>query len=178
MWKTWANLLTLARLLCVAPCAWAIVELRWVTAALLFTAAVVTDFLDGAVARRQGRATALGGLLDHATDAIFVTVSLGALAYLGYITPLLPGLIALAFAQYTADSKALAGRRLRTSWLGRNNGIAYYVLVGVPVIRNAVDLGWPPDHWINALGWLLCATTLASMLDRGVAATRARQRRN
>ena len=41
----------------------------------------------------------------------------------------LPGLVAAAFVQYTLDSRALAGQRLRASALGRWNGIAYFVLL-------------------------------------------------
>lgn len=175
MWITWANLLTLLRIVSIVPCAWAILNQHWGMASLLFTLAVVTDLVDGPLARRFGQDSALGGLLDHATDAAFVTISLGALAFVGYGNLLLPGLIVAAFVQYALDSKALAGHRLKTSWLGKNNGIAYFVLVGVPVVRNGLGLSWPADLWIQLFGWLLLATTVISMLDRLVALLRERR---
>ncbi|MCB1686462.1 MAG: CDP-alcohol phosphatidyltransferase family protein [Pseudomonadales bacterium] len=176
MWKSWANLLTLLRLACVVPCAWAMAHGDWLTAAALFTIAVITDFLDGPLARRLGTASPFGGLFDHATDAAFVTVALGTLGYLGYVPVWLAPLVALAFIQYMFDSSALQGHVLRASWLGRNNGVAYFVVVGFPVIRNAVGLDWPADPWILAAGWLLVLTTALSMLDRGVALLLVRKR--
>lgn len=175
MWKTWANLLTLLRLACVVPCAWAIAQGDWQTAAGLFTIAVVSDFFDGRLARRQGSASAFGGLFDHATDATFVTITLGTLACLGHLPLWLAPLVAVAFIQYMFDSQALQGHALRASWLGRNNGVAYFVLVGIPVIRNALGLDWPGDTWVHAAGWLLVVTTLVSILDRGVALLRVRR---
>lgn len=169
MWNTWANLLTAIRLLSIAPMTWAIVQDQWLIAAVLFIAAVATDLLDGTVARRLNQTSPAGGLFDHTTDALFVSFSLGALAWIGLVNPWLPMLVALAFIQYMFDSKALAGAELRTSFLGRNNGIAYFVAVGIPVIREALGWTWPPDLWVSAFAWLLVATTLASMIDRALA---------
>ena len=39
-------------------------------------------------------------------------------------------------------------------------------------LGEAAGLGWPPDLWITALGWLLVLTTVASMADRGLAVLR------
>jgi cardiolipin synthase len=154
------------RLVCIAPCAWAIVSGHWPLAAGLFTLAVVTDLIDGPLARHFQHQSSLGGIFDHTTDALFVAVTLAALAWTGAINPLLPVLVAAAFVQYFLDSRALAGQHLKTSWLGKNNGVAYYVLVGIPVIRNTLGWDWPADLWITLLSWLLIASTLASMLDR------------
>jgi cardiolipin synthase len=138
-----------------------------------FWLAVATDLADGRVARRFGEASPLGGLLDHATDALFAASGIGALAALGLApTPLAP-LVLAAFAQYALDSRALAGRPLRASALGRWNGIAYFVLLGTPVVRDAVGLGWPGDALVRAVGWALVASTGASMLDRLSALVRA-----
>jgi phosphatidylglycerophosphate synthase len=173
-WLTWANSLTLLRLLAIGPAAWAIVSGHWLLAALLFTLAALTDLADGPLARRYDHATPMGGLFDHGTDALFVSITLGALAAAGYLNPLLPVLVALAFIQYMFDSKALAGAELRTSLIGRNNGIAYFVMVGIPVVREALQLSWPPLGWIAALAWLLVLSTAASMLDRAITLIRQR----
>ena len=173
-WLTLANGLTLLRLLAIGPSAWAIVAGHWQLAGPLFALAALTDLADGPLARRYGHASPLGGLFDHGTDALFVSVTLGALAAAGYINPLLPVLVALAFIQYMFDSKALAGAELRTSLLGRYNGIAYFVMVGIPVVREALGLSWPPLGWISALAWLLVLSTSASMLDRAITLIRQR----
>lgn len=166
MWFTWANLLTVVRLASIGPCAYAVVTGSWQWAGALFAIAVATDLFDGPVARRFNHASALGGLLDHASDALFVIVLLGALAHQSYVPWLLPCLVAAAFLQYTLDSSALRGQHLRTSWLGRANGIAYFVVVGIPLIRNALELSWPADAWIQHLAWLLVTTSVISMFDR------------
>jgi phosphatidylglycerophosphate synthase len=167
MWFTWANLLTFVRLASIGPCAYLVIADIWLPAAGLFVMAAATDLLDGAVARRFNHASALGGLFDHATDALFAVVLLGALAYQQHLPWLLPCLVAAAFMQYMLDSRALTGHTLRTSWLGRSNGIAYFVIVGIPLIRNGLELTWPADIWIERLAWLLVTTTTISMFDRG-----------
>lgn len=166
IWLTWANGLTGLRLLLAAPCAWLAAAERWPFAALLLSLAILTDMLDGPLARRAGQTSALGGLMDHATDAAFVTLLLLALSTLGYTPWLLPVLVAASFLQYAADSRALAGRALRASWLGRCNGIGYFVVAAIPVYGNALGLTWPGAASVRLLAWLLVLSTLASMLDR------------
>jgi len=168
MWFTWANLLTVVRLASIGPCAAAVIAERWVWAGTLFALAVASDLFDGPIARRFAQASSLGGLLDHATDALFVMVLLGALAFQNYVPWVLPCLVSAAFVQYMLDSQALAGRKLQASWLGRGNGIAYFVVVGIPLIRNALELTWPADVWIERLAWLLICTSIISMFDRAI----------
>ncbi len=134
-------------------------------AALLFCAAVATDLFDGVVARRRGTASRLGGALDHAADFLFVSVGLAAMAWRGAILWVLPALVVLAFAQYVIDSLWVdGGRELRMSFIGRCNGILYFVPVGGDI---AVRLGLAglaaPVEWV---AWLLVGTTLVSMADR------------
>lgn len=163
---TLANGLSAVRLACAPVCAWAIVSGHPLLAAGAFALAVATDFADGPIARRRNQATALGGYVDHGVDALFCTVALGALAVLGAVPAVLPVLVAAAFAQYVLDSRSATGRQLRGSRIGRYNGIAYYVLVGIPVVRDAAGLAWPPTTLVLGLGWLLVFTTAVSMLDR------------
>jgi phosphatidylglycerophosphate synthase len=165
-WLTRANAISLARLAAAPALGLAIAADAPVAAATLLAAAIASDFADGAVARRYGEASPLGGLLDHATDAALCVIGLAAHAARGAVPWLLPPLVAAAFVQYVLDSRSLAGRPLRASRLGRWNGVAYYVLVGVPVGRDALALDWPASSWTLAAGWLLAATTLVSMGDR------------
>ena len=166
---TLANALTSLRALAIPPFVAAVVAGRAGVAFALFWLAVASDAVDGRLARRRGQASALGGLFDHGTDALFVSAGLAAYAAAGVVPAPLPPLVLLAFLQYALDSRVLAGRALRTSPIGRSNGVAYYVLLGVPVVRDALALGWPPGPLVRALGWALVASTLASMLDRAIA---------
>ncbi len=171
-WRTAANGLTLLRLAAAPALGVAILHGAWWTATALFWLAVATDVADGALARRHRQTSALGGLLDHATDAFFCTVGLAALAARGTLPAVLPLLVALAFTQYTVDSRALRGRPLRASRLGRWNGIAYYVMVAIPIIRDALGLGWPGPGLVGLLAWGLVLATLISMADRLLALRR------
>ena len=163
---TWSNALTTTRLVAAPFFLCALAQEAVVASALIFWAAVATDVADGRVARARGETSNLGGLLDHATDASFVALGLQALAMQGAVPAALPVLVVAAFVQYMLDSKSLTGRALRASWLGRWNGILYFVPLGVVVTRDLVGLGWPSDAVVHGLGLALVATTLVSMVDR------------
>lgn len=168
-WLTWANGITGIRLLLAPLLAWAVVRHWTGWALLIFGLAVLTDWADGRIARRRGETSSLGGVLDHATDAVFVSVGLAAYAALGAVPMLLPGVIVVAFVQYALDSQALLGRPLRTSRIGRSNGLAYFCLLGLLVLREAARPGSPPSSFIYGLGWLLVLTSAVSIVDRAVA---------
>ena len=171
-WLTLPNALSVSRVLLAPLCAALYATDHALLAAVVFYGAVVTDFMDGRIARRRDQVTALGGLLDHASDAVFVTVQLAALAWSGTVPVLLPVMVLAAFTQYMLDSRALSGRILRASWLGRRNGVLYFVPAGTAITRDALQLSWPADAWLIAFGWLLVATTLLSMLDRALTLVR------
>jgi phosphatidylglycerophosphate synthase len=173
-WLTPANLLTLLRLLLALPFALAVQAGSPVAASLVFAIAAASDFADGRVARRRDEISMLGGFLDHAVDAAFVSIGAAALASVGVLPWLLAPLIAIAFTQYMLDSKLMQARGLRASSLGRWNGIAYYVIVAVPVVRDALGLGWPGAGLVRAIGWALVASTLLSISLRLRLLARAR----
>ena len=175
-WSTRANALTLLRLALAPALAWALLADEPLWAAGCFGLAVATDLLDGWVARRFDEVSPLGGLLDHAVDATLVTCGSAALAWQGLLPALLPALIAIAFLQYALDSRLFPGASLRGSVLGRWNGIAYYGVVGIPIVRDLLGLGWPGPGLLQGLGWLLVASSLASIVDRLRALRRARAR--
>lgn len=170
-WKTWANLLTTLRLLILIPTVVAILIQSWLVASILFALAVITDIYDGKLARKLNQTSPFGGLFDHATDALYVTICCWAIAEVGFINPVLHWLIPMAFVQYMLDSKALAGVALRMSAIGKSNGVAYYAIVGT-VIGSQL-LGWhflqTPILWAS---WLMVVTTMVSMLDRAVSLLR------
>jgi phosphatidylglycerophosphate synthase len=171
-WRTRANALTALRLGIAPALAVAIATGRAPLATVLFFAAVATDLADGPIARRYGESTALGGLLDHSVDATLCALGLAAHALQGVVPWALPPLVVAAFAQYVLDSKTLAGRPLRASALGRWNGIAYFVAVAVPIVRDTLGWSWPGPELVWWLAAGLVATTLVSMGDRLLALRR------
>ncbi|RIL04426.1 MAG: hypothetical protein DCC71_14225 [Proteobacteria bacterium] len=173
VWITRANALTLARLAMAPALAAAIATGRAPLATAIYFAAVATDLADGPVARRYGETSPLGGVLDHAVDATLCVLGLAALASTGAVPWAFAPLVALAFAQYALDSNTHRGRPLVASQLGRWNGVAYYVLIAVPIVRDTLGWSWPGARLVWWLGAALALSTVASMLDR-LAARRRR----
>jgi phosphatidylglycerophosphate synthase len=165
-WQTRANALTCLRIALLPALVVAIrADADWVAAAV-FALAVASDVADGVVARRFGEQSGLGRLFDHAADAAFVTAGAATLAHARVLPPLLPTLIAASFLQYALDAKISRGSGPRPSTLGRWNGIAYYAIVAIPIVRDALGIGWPGSALVMALGWLLVGSTLVSMGER------------
>lgn len=163
-----ANALTSVRLLLVVPFALYMApgDERSATFALVvWVAALITDFLDGPIARRRGTVTAWSGTFDHTSDFLFVTSGLFAGALRGAFPWILPILVTAAFAQYVIDSYWIHRHtKLRGSKLGRYNGILYFV----PSLLDI--LGRMGLHFLDPLFrilvWLLVLSTVISMGQR------------
>ena len=172
---TAANLLSFYRPVAAVLCAYTISTEHWLYAAAIYLAALLTDIADGIIARKLGTDSPLGGLIDHACDALFAVILLAAWSGSGLMTPLLPLLVALAFLQYVLDSKALSGQPLKPSRLGRWNGIAYFGLAGIPIGGHLLGIdALLAAGWISWAAWLLVLTTVLSMLDRALILYRTR----
>ena len=171
-----ANLFTGLRLLLAVPAAVAFAQPQFLSPPLLLTlmtVAIVTDFVDGIVARRRGTASPRGQLFDHATDFLFVTAGLSGAAIAGEVTAALPILIAVAFSQYVLDSYFLhREKRLRMSFLGRWNGMLYFVPLVVIAAARLDFIGSVAgllSTLIVVLSYLLVLSTVASIIDRAIA---------
>jgi cardiolipin synthase len=165
-WRTRANALTCLRLVAAPALVVTIhTDAAWAATAV-FALAVASDVADGIVARRFDEQSGLGRLIDHAADAVFVTAGAATLAHARVLPALLPTLIAASFLQYALDARKAKATGPRPSTLGRWNGIAYYVIVAIPIVRDALEFSWPGPALVMALGWLLVASTLVSMGDR------------
>jgi hypothetical protein len=64
---------------------------------------------------------------------------------------------------------------LRTSRVGRWNGILYFVPIGTLVTRETLSIGIPPDRFLFWIGVGLALTTLMSMADRAWALIESRR---
>jgi len=177
-WRTRANALTGFRVFAAPALVAAILSDSAWAALAVFALAVASDFADGIVARRYAEQSGLGRLIDHAADALFVTAGAATLAHARVLPALLPTLIAASFIQYALDAKLERAAGPRPSALGRWNGIAYYAIVAIPIVRDALGIGWPGPALVMALGWALVASTLLSMGDRLVASRIRAARRN
>ena len=100
MLTTLPNLLTLSRILVIPALVGAFYLERplsnWVTAAL-FTAAGLTDYLDGYLARSWDQVTRFGRFLDPVADKVMVATAIFMMVHLGPLTGwlVLPALVIL-----------------------------------------------------------------------------------
>jgi|TARA_B110000467_G_scaffold125951_1_gene118562 phosphatidylglycerophosphate synthase len=171
-----ANFLTAIRLLLVIPVAMAIANeslfTSWLLLALIVIA-IASDYFDGKVARALKTASARGMLFDHGTDFIFVTIALFALSTIGLSSVLLPLLIVVAFSQYVLDSYFLfKQKQLRMSFLGRWNGIFYFVPIVLVAASRLPAFEQAQDNFnliIVYSNYTLTVSTLASIVDRAIA---------
>ena len=168
-WYTRANALSLLRLVMAPALATAIVAGRAEFATALFALAVATDFADGAVARRYGESSPLGGLIDHAIDATLLRAR-PRCARGGWRRALgAAGSRCGCLRAVRARLEEPRRRALRASRLGRWNGIAYFVAVAVPIVRDTLGWSWPGAGARLVARRCLVATTLVSMADRALA---------
>ncbi|MDP6651313.1 MAG: CDP-alcohol phosphatidyltransferase family protein [Gammaproteobacteria bacterium] len=174
-----ANLLTAIRLLLIIPVAWAIANPEFIPASillLLILIAIVTDYFDGIVARATNTTSARGQLFDHGTDFLFVTSGLSGAAFADVVSPVLPALIIIAFSQYVLDSYFLFHqKRLRMGFLGRWNGIFYFVpliLIALSRMSLLAEIRQITEFAIGIVSLMLIISTIASIIDRGLASLR------
>jgi phosphatidylglycerophosphate synthase len=134
-------------------------------ALVAWVVALITDCLDGPIARRRGTVTAWSGTFDHTSDFLFVTSGMFAGALRGAFPWILPILITVAFAQYVIDAYWIHRRtKLRGSKLGRYNGILYFV---PPILDILIRVGFRfLQLSLVILVWLLVLTTLLSIGQR------------
>ncbi len=67
-----------------------VVDLKFLIAGFLFVIASVTDYLDGAIARKEKSMSDFGAVMDAIADKILVDGVLIILAYLGFISVIVP----------------------------------------------------------------------------------------
>jgi phosphatidylglycerophosphate synthase len=163
-----ADALSAFRLVAAAGLPWAFAAGGAVPLALVALAAA-TDYLDGPLARRAGRATRYGAILDNVADVTFVLSATGSAAAAGVLSWAVPASIALSAGTYAAASARLAtpgGPVLARSRLGHAAGVANYLCAGAAAVAVALP-AWPP-----ALGATVAALTVA--LNVGAVLARVR----
>lgn len=110
------------------------------TAAVVFLAAVLTDWLDGRIARRTRQVTTLGKLLDPVADKLLIAASLISLVQVGRAPAWMVVLIvcrdlAITGLRAIAASQAVV---IQASDFGKATMVAEVVAIALLIIN------WPP----------------------------------
>jgi len=185
MW-TLPNILTAARI-AAAPVTGLMVALGgpgWSIAAFfLFTAAALTDFLDGWLARRYAQTTALGRMLDPIADKVMVMTVLAALfAHDAHRSPLfaLPAFAILLREVLVSGLREFLGNiKLPVTRLAKWKTTAQLVAIAVLVLGLSPSAAGASLHAAGlALLWVAAALTALSGWDyfaKGLAYIRKRE---
>ena len=158
------NLLTILRLLLVAPIVVLMVKERYAGALVLFAVAGVSDGLDGYLAKRNGWITRLGSFLDPLADKALLVCSYLALGWNGLLPIWLVALVLSRDLVILAGATAfhfLIGRfDAEPTLLSKTNTFAQIVLVLFVVIDQLVE--WAAQSVVDSLIYVVAATTIAS----------------
>jgi cardiolipin synthase len=166
---TLPNAITLARGLAAVPIAFAILEGWFLAALVLVVVAGASDGLDGVVARRTGRTSDWGRLLDPIADKLLLVTIFVAASVPGQGHDPLPwwfaalailrdvGIVATAFAIYFATR--FTG--FRPTLLGKINTVVELALVGIFLITRAFGL---PEAPLAVAVYLAAGSIVASGL--------------
>jgi cardiolipin synthase len=149
---------------------------RWVACAL-FTAAAVTDWLDGHMARRWQQQSEIGRFLDPIADKLLVSATLLMLTAFGRLSAeaILPALVILCREILVSGLREyLAGLRvgLPVSRLAKWKTFIQMVAIGFLIVGDA----GPPSLSASAIGesllWVAALLTLVTGYDYLVAGLR------
>lgn len=164
-----ANVITVVRILLAPLFFWLLFldagELGLVryVAAVLFVFAIVTDSVDGVLARRQNLITDLGKTLDPIADKLLTGGALVCLSILGELAWWVTALILIREIGITAYRMAvLRDRVIPASGGGKLKTILQAVAISFFLVPLWVPLGdWM--HWVN--GILMTAAVIATVVS-------------
>lgn len=113
------------------------------TAGAIFLAAVLTDWLDGHIARNTSQVTALGKLLDPIADKLLISTALIALVQVGRAPAWMVVLIVGRELAITGLRTVAASQNIiiHASYFGK-----YKMLAEVAAVTFLI-LDWPPQQW-------------------------------
>jgi CDP-diacylglycerol--glycerol-3-phosphate 3-phosphatidyltransferase/cardiolipin synthase len=148
-------------------------EKSWVSApnqnlvaTVIFTAAAITDWLDGWLARKLNQTSAFGAFLDPVADKLMVTAALIILVQLGRLDTIIALIIIgreiaiSALREWMAQIGA--GRSVAVSFLGKIKTVSQ--MVAIPLLLYHDTIGaFDPQRIGTWLIYLAAVLTLASM---------------
>ena len=129
-------------------------------AACVFLAAVLTDWLDGRIARRMQQVTALGKLLDPIADKLLISASLISLVQVGRVPAWIVVLIVGRDLAMTGLRAIAAAQNviIQASEFGKATMTAEVIAVSLLILNRptvALPLGWSLGQWALLLAMAL-----------------------
>ena len=158
---TVANAVSVVRLMAIPVFLWLVIEDRLLIAFVLLVVAVLTDFVDGMIARRMNEITKLGQFLDPFADRLFIAATVIALAIQDVVPwwfviavmlrDALLGIGGVVMARYGAAT-------LPVKWWGKVATFAMLVVLPLFLLGAVVpEIG----EITNPIAWMLALATVA-----------------
>ena len=159
------NQLTVFRLL-MLPFILIAMIYRWHDIALgLFLLAVITDVIDGIIARRLNQQTLLGAYLDPIADKLLLSSAFIVQAVIGaipwWLTILVLSRDLIILSTVLVVMLATETRNFPPSAFGKTNTVVQAATIATVVLYNASQAVWT-GQLLSVLIWVAAATTLAS----------------
>ncbi len=174
MQLNWPNLLTWLRIVMIPlfvgvfyfEQGWMSHTTQNLVATVIFTAAAITDWLDGWLARRLNQTSAFGAFLDPVADKLMVAAALIILVQLGRIDAVIALIIIGREIAISALREWMAsigqGKSVAVSMAGKIKTVAQMVAIPMLLYHDPIG-GFAPDYWGTWLIWVAALLTLVSM---------------
>jgi CDP-diacylglycerol--glycerol-3-phosphate 3-phosphatidyltransferase/cardiolipin synthase len=170
----WPNLLTWLRIVMIPlfvgvfyfEQGWLSHSTQNLVAAFIFTAAAITDWFDGWLARRLNQTSAFGAFLDPVADKLMVAAALIILVQLGRIDAVIALIIIGREIAISALREWMAsighGKSVAVSMAGKVKTAAQ--MIAIPMLLYHDPIGTlDPGYWGSWLIWGAALLTLVSM---------------
>ncbi len=154
------NLITVGRILLVAPVAWALMVQDFTLALILFFVAGASDAVDGFLAKRFGWESRLGALLDPLADK-FLLVTCYTVLVLDGLLPMWLLVLVLMRDLLIVGGAVVYNFRIRRleaapTLISKLNTLLQILLVLLVIVQQAIGRG--QQRWID---WLIYAVTIS-----------------
>jgi len=161
------NILTVARMLLVAPLVYLLLSERYLAALVLAVVTGISDWLDGALARRFDWQSRFGGVLDPLADKMLMIAVYASLAWMQALPAWLFGLVVLRDLVIVTGGLAyhrlIEPFRAEPTRFSKFNTLCQVLLMWAVLLALA---GAALDPLVvDALVWLVALTVVASMLQ-------------
>jgi cardiolipin synthase len=172
------NLITVGRIVLVAPTTWALLQQYYHVALILFFVAGVSDGVDGFLAKQYNWTSRLGALLDPLADKALLVCSYAALTWTGLLPAWLFALVIVRDVVIVGGAVVYHFRVARLeaepTMISKLNTVMQIVLV-LAVILETASL-WVQPGWSGPLVYTVAVTTVWSGIDYVVTWSRRARR--
>jgi cardiolipin synthase len=148
--------------------------------AVFIAALVVSDVLDGQLARALERVSLFGKVIDPLADVVFITALAVAVQRADLLPPPLLALVLIRFPlAFTVALTVLLARgpyHIAPTWLGRITVVLLYAVFLATLASHHGMMPWPPAEWIAWVLWAVCVPLAVNIVLMYISAVKLLRR--